>query len=415
MSTATAPPPSSKRRPIGKTTTILIVDDDREFVDSLVRALQLDERFEDITITAAYSGEEALEAFGQDSQVAVMISDIDMPGMNGMELIELVKKISPMTVRIMISGAGGYDEVVRGINEGGIFYYLSKPFDTDGLGAILKQGIWHYNVTTTEHELVESTLKNVIRLLVDLLALVSPDAHKRALRVREIVAKICRRLKVKPNWNYEVAALLAQFITINLPPDLMTRFLDNEVLEESERASILQNAKTVYEMLRRIPRLEYVAAAVLYQNKHYDGKGYPRNGVSGKKIVFGGRLLKVALDFELMISSGTMEGQALEAMHASLGVYDPDLLAALDAEILGLKAGITVRRLQLCDLVEGMIPAFDIVNTNGIKILPANNKLTSELIERLRTIARFHSIVEPVFIYRRMQLEDDEAPKATLP
>lgn len=397
---------TASTRAVGKNKLyVLIVDDNRDFVDSLARLLRHDERFGDVEISRAYSAEDALDAFREENKVAVLLSDIDMPGMSGIELIETVRKVSPLTVRILISGTGGYDEVVRAVNNGGIFHYLRKPCELDGICEVLRQGLTQYKVTSTEQELLDTTLKNVVRLLIDMLTFIAPEAHQRAMRVREIVARLCRRLKVKPNWNYDVAALLAQFSTVNVPEGLMERFLAEEHFSVKEREAIMRNARTVYDMLRRIPRLEYVAASVLYQHKHYDGKGYPHDEVSGKKIVFGGRLLKVAYDFDLSRQADRDDKQSFQLMFSRSGVYDPEILAALEAEVLGLPPGMSIRRLAITQLQEGMVTVFDILNTNGVRLLPAHTRLNAEVLQRLVTISENHSIVEPVIVYSPLPVE----------
>ena len=108
-------------------TSVLLVDDEKDFVEML--ALRLNEVGE--KVTAVYSGKECLETL-QNKEIDVVILDIKMPGMDGMETLGEIKKRFPLVEVIMLTGHGTTETAVEGMKMGA-FDYLMKPADFDDL------------------------------------------------------------------------------------------------------------------------------------------------------------------------------------------------------------------------------------------------------------------------------------------
>ena len=108
-------------------TRVLLVDDEPDFVEML--SLRLNEVGE--KITAAYSGKECLKILG-NTEIDVVILDIKMPGMDGMETLKEIKKKFPLVEVIMLTGHGSAETAVEGMKLGA-FDYLMKPISIDDL------------------------------------------------------------------------------------------------------------------------------------------------------------------------------------------------------------------------------------------------------------------------------------------
>ena len=108
-------------------TKVLLVDDEKDSVEML--SLRLNEVGE--KVTAAYSGKECLEIL-QNKEIDVVILDIKMPGMDGMEALGEIKKRFPLVEVIMLTGHGSTETAVEGMKMGA-FDYLLKPADFDDL------------------------------------------------------------------------------------------------------------------------------------------------------------------------------------------------------------------------------------------------------------------------------------------
>lgn len=114
---------------------ILVVDDDRIILDSLGEFLRL----EGHEVEAAFSLAEAVQAMDREP-VSLVISDVNMPGGNGFELLHLVRKRSPNTVVIMMTGYGTIESAVEAIKMGA-FDYLTKPIIDDELRVCVERAI----------------------------------------------------------------------------------------------------------------------------------------------------------------------------------------------------------------------------------------------------------------------------------
>lgn len=103
---------------------VLFVDDEINILNSLKR-ITVDEDYYVITVASA---EKALEVFDK-YEISVIITDMKMPGMNGLDLLKRVKEISPNTIRIILSGYSQLPQILATVNTVGIFRYLTKPWE----------------------------------------------------------------------------------------------------------------------------------------------------------------------------------------------------------------------------------------------------------------------------------------------
>ena len=107
-----------------KNPVVVCVDDDEAMLSTVVRCLKR-EPFE---IRSTLSATEALSWVASDD-IAVLVSDYDMPEMTGAQLAGYVKRIRPETVRVLLTGRRTLDTAIDGINQGEIFRFIGKPFE----------------------------------------------------------------------------------------------------------------------------------------------------------------------------------------------------------------------------------------------------------------------------------------------
>ena len=106
---------------------VLLVDDEAEFVETLVKRL----RKRKVNTAAVGSGEEALKIL-KEMPIDVVVLDVKMPGMDGIETLRKIKKINPLIEVIMLTGHANMEVAIEGM-ELGAFDYLMKPMDIDEL------------------------------------------------------------------------------------------------------------------------------------------------------------------------------------------------------------------------------------------------------------------------------------------
>jgi len=108
---------------------VLLVDDEVAFVETLMKRLER----RDVEVAAAHSGAEALEKLkGKDAAFEVVVLDVKMPGMDGLEALTEIKRLHPLLEVIMLTGHATVESAIEGMKRGA-FDYLMKPCDLDVL------------------------------------------------------------------------------------------------------------------------------------------------------------------------------------------------------------------------------------------------------------------------------------------
>jgi signal transduction histidine kinase len=127
---------------------ILIVDDDVALLQALPEALYL--RLDDAKVDTCVSGLEAI-ALIEQHDYDVIVTDIKMPGMDGLALLIKAQKMRPNTPVILITGHGEHDLAVQALR-GGAYDFIQKPIDRDYLVAALKRAVQTYRLQRQVHE-----------------------------------------------------------------------------------------------------------------------------------------------------------------------------------------------------------------------------------------------------------------------
>src|SRR5512138_451721 len=120
---------------MAKNPTIVCVDDDEAMLSTVVRCLKR----EAFDIRSTLSASEALGWIAADD-IAVLVSDYEMPEMTGAQLAGHARRVRPETVRILLTGKRTLETAIDGINQGEIFRFLNKPFDHEQLRAAVRAG-----------------------------------------------------------------------------------------------------------------------------------------------------------------------------------------------------------------------------------------------------------------------------------
>jgi DNA-binding NtrC family response regulator len=115
---------------------VVCIDDDEAVLQSVVRCL----RREALTVRATMSAIEALSWIAVD-EIAVLVSDYDMPEMTGAQLAGQARRLRPETVRILLTGKRTLETAIDGIHQGEIFRFLNKPFENEQLRAAVLEGV----------------------------------------------------------------------------------------------------------------------------------------------------------------------------------------------------------------------------------------------------------------------------------
>ena len=142
--------------------TLLLVDDEPNILSSLVRVLRRD----GYTILRANSGAEGLTILSE-TPVDVIVSDHRMPEMTGVEFLHQARSVQPDAVRIVLSGYTELEAVTEAINRGGVFRFLTKPWEDEMLRATVREA-FDYHELRVENSLLQEKLAAANAQLMDL-------------------------------------------------------------------------------------------------------------------------------------------------------------------------------------------------------------------------------------------------------
>jgi response regulator RpfG family c-di-GMP phosphodiesterase len=371
---------------------LLLVDDEPKVLAGL--ALHLAEQYD---IDTADSGAAGLERVRENSDYAVVISDMRMPGMTGIEFLQQVGQLRPMTSRILLTGFAELNVTIDAINEGHVFRFLTKPCPQQQLLTAVQAGMRQFQLVQAEKELVEGTLHGSIQVLSEVISLSNPLAFGRNDRVRRLTLAVAKCLGIESDWELDVAAMLNQLGCVAVPAYVIEKIFRNVPLTQDEQSAFDRHPETAQRLLSGIPRMEGVARILAYQTKHFNGDGSPRDRLAGSQIPLASRILKAVTDYDLFDCHGQPAADILHRMKQRSDVYDPVVIQALcHATDQELRA--TTHELMLDQVREGMIFDADVIDKENRVIVAKGQKATKSLLSRLAVFARNAGIREPLLV-----------------
>ncbi|CDM64096.1 HD domain-containing phosphohydrolase [Pyrinomonas methylaliphatogenes] len=372
------------------TEKILFVDDEQNVLDGYKRALK------GFQIETATSGEQALSMIEASGPYAVVVADMRMPGMDGVQLLARTCEVAPHSIRIMLTGCADQQTAIEAVNEGRIFRFITKPCAPETLSRILLAALEQYRLVMAEKELLEKTLMGSLQVLTDILSFVNPTAFGRASRVQRLVHQLVEIIGAENAWQIEIAAMLSQVGCITVPEETLLKVYKGATLTVDELRILQAHPQVGHDLIARIPRLEPVAEIIAYQEKLFNGAGTPKDERFGHEIPFGARILKVALDFDKLLEAKLSPAEAYKEMRRRGDWYDPVVVEALGEAIAQSERRFTTKYVFLYELRPGMIIAQDIIATNGLLLIAQGQEVTPSLRMRLENFALRGGLEEPI-------------------
>jgi response regulator RpfG family c-di-GMP phosphodiesterase len=369
---------------------ILFVDDDPNILAAFQRQLR-----KYFLVHTALGGEEGLRSVIEQDPFAVVVSDLRMPGMDGIQFLSRVRQTAPDSVRMMLTGNADLSTAIDAVNEGNIFRFLTKPCEQQTLINALSHGVEQYRLITAERELLEKTLRGSIKVLSEILHLLNPEAFGRSSRITRYAREVASAMQVPDVWQIETAAALSHIGCVMLPESALKKLYTGQDLSGEESQLFAMHPFIGSDLLSHIPRMQTIARIIAYQEKNFDGSGYPQESNGGGDIPLGARILKVVLDFDTVKSRGISDGEAFGKLAKEPGRYDPDVLSALH-ETLAAGSRDEERIVKVSELADGMILAQDVRVMDGRILVARGYEVNRTLRERIKNFSEKPGIKEPV-------------------
>ena len=415
-------------------TDILFVDDEKNILGSLWRVF----RKEGYGIMLAESGECGLDLLRHNS-VAVVVSDQRMPGMGGVEFLKKAREASPDTVRMMLTGQADMAEITGAINEGGVYRYITKPWDDEELKHIIRAAVERYSLLAENRRLQEATMKQNAELY-ELNQTLEARVEEKTRKLRESFFSFvglcgdmielhdqlsgghCKRVAVLSRGlgqqlglkGFELealwaAALLHEIGLIGVPREVLEK-AEGE-LSDSERALMRNNPALSQEIIAKIDILRQSGLIVRSHMESFDGSGYP-DGLKGGEVNYGSRILSICREYDRLRHARRpySKVEALAAIERGRGrKFDPDVTEAFLKFASEIKDGdenqmtahnrsaMPVKtQVDIRDIAPGMVLAKPLASGRGRLLVGQGTVLTAALIEKVLNFHKIDPITYPV-------------------
>lgn len=372
------------------TEKVLLIDDEPRILLALHRALSTD-----FAVDVAVGAELGLRALAERGPFAVVVSDLKMPVLDGIQFMTQAKNLYPDTVRIMLTGQADLRAAIAAVNEGCVFRFLTKPCPATVLAQAIEAALEQHRLITGEQNLLRETLMGSIRLLMEVLGVTAPDLFNSSFRICRYVRLMAAAVGFRDLWQLEAAGILSQIGRIALPCPGGERRCSAPEQRANVPHLFEHHPSVAAALLKKVQRLETTAQIVSLQNKPFRQYDVESADVSAKLVDLGGQILHIAVDLDLLTAEGATFNGALAAMSAGEGEYNPDLLRALE-DSGDPTAHWRLLTLPVAQLDTSMVLDQEVRACNDMQLATRGEHVTFPLLERLRVFAADIGIVEPI-------------------
>ena len=274
------------------TETILFVDDEENILNSVVRTF-VDS---DFTILTAPDANQALDLLKSEA-IAVLVSDNMMPGMSGMELLEMTKTVSPNTVKIMMTAYTDLPTVIEAINRVEVFRFIVKPWDNQQLLATVSDGVNRYRLL----ESLRHESEAVLYALAETIELKDPYTKGHCERVAHYALLIADKLNLPDNLKDDIrfGSWLHDCGKIGVPEQILNA---PRSLSTDEIVTVRFHPEWGAEVARKARMSPIVINIIRNHHERYSGGGYPDN-LTGEGIPLEARIVAIADTYDALTST----------------------------------------------------------------------------------------------------------------
>jgi putative two-component system response regulator len=318
---------------------ILIVDDEKILAD-LLKEIVAEEGFASESVA---NGIECLERFSDGDFYDIILLDIHMPKLGGIETLRRLKKLYPDISIIMVTASKEFEYARLALQEGA-YDYIVKPFNNNSVKAVINRAVersrlindirdyqenLERRVMTQANQLI-SLYADTLEAMISALDMRECETGRHSYRVTEYTIILAKNFGV-PDADLESiakGALLHDIGKIGVPDHIL---LKPERLTDSEMEIMRKHPIYGYNLLKKFSFLEHAAEIVLSHHENFDGTGYPHK-ISGKEIPLGARIFSVIDTFDAITTSRSYR-QAISYEEAidlitqsSSSQFDPDVI-----------------------------------------------------------------------------------------
>lgn len=385
------------------TDKVLIVDDEENVLNGIKRSLRKTKG-----LYTAVGAAKGLETFDAEGPFAVVISDQQMPDIDGITFLKEVRERNPMTVRMMLTGNADQKTAVDAVKDAGIFRFLNKPCSNEDLSEAVEAAIAQFRLQKAEKDMLKDTLAGCVKMVVDVISMRDPESFARISRMREWGARIASRTSLPDAWKLDMALIVAHVGEITLPDEVSLKLSNHQKLNLAEQDAVFRTPEVARNLIKDIPKMGDLSDIVYYQDKGYDGSGFPEEGKSGSEIPLQARLIKILKGLAEHSEERRPTAVSFDRLMQDAPLYDPKLVEIV-RKCLAPKDGQAPQEklieVNAMALEPGDVVAKDIHSTSGTLILSEHHELSEAAIQKIKQYVKLKTLEEPLSVLRRTQTE----------
>jgi putative two-component system response regulator len=301
--------------------SVLFVDGEH----SILRAVERVFNKSGLHLLTADTADKALDILGSN-EVAVVVSDCRMPGMNGVDLLTRVRALSPDTVRVIMTAFFDPPTVIAAINKSEAFRFITKPWTNNDLIEVVHECLTRYQIVKDLREGDESRCLSIAQAI----ELKDPSTRGHCDRVAGYAVLLAQTKGLSESAIRDVrfGGWLHDCGKIGVPEMILNY---EGCLSLNQFELVKQHPLWGSEVARQARMSEAVINIVLHHHERYDGSGYP-GGLSGDLIPLEARIVTIADVFDAICSdrpyhkacAGPKALSIMEEMSGSF--FDPHLM-----------------------------------------------------------------------------------------
>jgi response regulator RpfG family c-di-GMP phosphodiesterase len=339
---------------------ILFVDDEETVLSGFRLTIGRDH-----DVSVASSGPKGIEVFKNDGPFAVVVSDFQMPGMNGAEFLKTIRSMDSEVVTMLLTGAANFEDVSTTVRCGRIFRLLGKPCPTEEMRENLCDALEQYRLVRAEQDLLEETLNGAVSAMTAILAASKPLFFGRSQRVKRMAFQLADEMDISDSWRLELAATFSYLGFVGLPDEVQEDVYHHKVLS-NEVQNILNGFPVfISDVLGEIPRLDEIARIILHIDDDFNENTPDEKGI--RKLA---SLLRLSQHYDRYLTEGHAGTRIFETLMQREQIYLPGAVASL-RKIYDLDRDDTQIEEVSPDCLEpGMQVSEDLRLPNGLLVAP---------------------------------------------
>lgn len=433
---------SATARPDAPAATILCVDDEPNILAALRRLFRR-EHYKVLVAGSAAAGWAVLE----EEHVDIVISDMQMPEVNGTEFLERVRQRWPDTLRLLLTGHADHEATIGAINRGEVYRYITKPWNEEAIllvvrDALERQGLQREKLRLEEltrqqneqlrdlnanleqrvrertaelsaaqkslqasHERLKNNFLTLIKVFSSMVETRAGAVPGHGRKVADLARRIALRmgLTAREAQDIFVAGLLHEIGKTGFPDGLIG--IPESVLKGDNLGLYRKYPHLGEQILMPLEELREAARIIGAHRERFDGAGFPE-GMAGFDIPLGARILAVAHDYEalqrgLLAQRRADAAQATELVAESRGKrYDPAVVEAFYDIRTGRSVAEVIAEVAMgtAQLKPGMVLSRDLLSPEGALLLSADHVLSDRMLKQLAEYERRSSIELQLFV-----------------